>query len=161
MTRLFNLLVTWLYRTLPLFLLFGCGSLNTPAESLSTGVVSGHKIDCNLTNSQFRQLQKTNRLDLRLDYKRSKDTIKFEIVKYKFDSKRFKDSLEVIKQMYSDSLKSVVKINTSDNRAKKTEIRQDKRTERTQARQKSVWLFVLVALVIGFILGFISKLRLF
>lgn len=135
--------------------------------------------DTCLTDKQLKAYYKFVKDSLKIELRRDKQTSKKEIdslkielkmlrsdnsvIKYvtRFDTKRFNDSITKVRQMYSDSLKSVVKINTSDNRAKKTEIRQDKRTERTQARQKSVWLFVLVALVLIFILGVISKFRLF
>ena len=69
----------------------------------------------------------------------------------RFDNNRFKDSLNIIKRMYSDSLDSTVKIAENKGKIDKQKNKQDNKTERTTTRQenKNHWF---MWLSIGFVL---------
>jgi hypothetical protein len=47
--------------------------------------------------------------------------------KTRFDNKRFKDSMEIISDMYQDSLKALVKINKQDNKSQTKQIKYKER----------------------------------
>lgn len=75
----------------------------------------------------------------------------------RFDLKRFKDSLQTVKQMYSDSLKASIKTARIDKAVNK----QDEKTARTVVRQENKrsfwWLWLLIGFAINFILKFILR----
>jgi hypothetical protein len=75
----------------------------------------------------------------------------------RFDLKRFKDSLQTVKQMYSDSLKASIKTARIDKAVNK----QDEKTNRTVVRQENKrsfwWLWLLIGFAINFILKFILR----
>ena len=75
----------------------------------------------------------------------------------RFDNKRFKDSLQTVKQMYSDSLKTSIKTARIDKAINK----QDEKTNRTVVRQENKrsfwWLWLLIGFAINFILKFILR----
>lgn len=75
----------------------------------------------------------------------------------RFDNKRFKDSLQTVKQMYSDSLKASIKTAKIERAINK----QDEKTNRTVVRQENKrslwWLWLLIGFAINFILKFILR----
>lgn len=71
---------------------------------------------------------------------------------YRFDNKRFKDSLSVVKRMYSDSLRYAFKSQKSNNKKEAKVSKHENKTKRTEIRRESrsrwfLWL------VIGFFIG--------
>ena len=75
----------------------------------------------------------------------------------RFDNKRFKDSLQTVKQMYSYSLKASIRTARIDKAINK----QDEKTARTVVRQENKrslwWLWLLIGFAINFILKFILR----
>lgn len=75
----------------------------------------------------------------------------------RFDLKRFNDSLEHYRQLYSDSLKASIKTARIDKAINK----QDEKTNRTVVRQENKrslwWLWLLIGFAINFILKFILR----
>jgi hypothetical protein len=69
-------------------------------------------------------------------------------IKYRFDSKRFRDSLKFTKRMYSDSLKSAVKTHRIESRVENNKDKQE--TKQVKAKY-SIWKY-LIGLVAGFVL---------
>ena len=74
-------------------------------------------------------------------------------IKYKFDSKRFKDSLKSTKRMYSDSLKSAVKTHRIESSVEKNKDKQQ--TKQVKAKY-NIWL-ILISLVCGYALPKIAQ----
>jgi len=75
----------------------------------------------------------------------------------RFDNKRFKDSLQTVKQMYSDSLRTAIKTAKIERAINK----QDEKTARTVVRQENKrsfwWLWLLIGFAINFILKFLLR----
>jgi len=74
-------------------------------------------------------------------------------LKYKFDNKRFKDSLRFVKRMYSDSLQSAVKSSRIESRVKKNKDKQE--TKQIKAKY-NLWI-LLIGLVVGFGLHIVMR----
>lgn len=70
--------------------------------------------------------------------------------KYRFDNERFEDSIKWVKRMYSDSLKYDTKVNRSENKVKKVEIRQSNKAI-------AWWQWLIVCIVCLFTGLFIGK----
>lgn len=115
--------------------------------------------DCELTDKQWRKyLQfvkdslkieaKTKQVEIRYEYKTIRDSFDFEKIIYKFDTKRFADSLKAIKQMYQDSLDAQVKLNKSDNSLKKTELKQETKRDKITKRTSNWWVWIIVGFVL-------------
>lgn len=151
-------------------LLSGCGQVkNKSGQNQVTGFPSKEiqKVkegDCELTDKQWRKyLQfvkdslkieaKTKQVEIRYEYKTIRDSFAYEKIIYKFDTKRFADSLKAIKQMYQDSLDAQVKLNKSDNSLKKTELKQETKQDKIAKRTSRWWVWV----IIGFCLGCLTK----
>ena len=137
--------------------LAGCGKIK------QNNVISTQNNDCEMTDKQWRKYlnfvkdslkieAKTKQIEIKYEYKTVRDSFAYEKIVYKFDTKKFADSLKAVKQMYSDSLTYRIKLVKSDNGLIKSEIKQEKKTERTKARNdRWVWIFI------GFILSQLLK----
>lgn len=73
-------------------------------------------------------------------------------LKYKFDNRRFRDSLRFTKRMYSDSLKSAVKSLRIGSRVEKN--KNNNYTKQIKAKW-GIWKF-LAGLVVGFVLALVA-----
>lgn len=85
-------------------------------------------------------------------------------LKYKFDNKRFKDSLRFVKRMYSDSLKNALKTHKVDGRNDRTETRQAAKVEKNENNNntkqiKAIWnvWIILISFVMGWLLPKIAQ----
>ncbi len=79
---------------------------------------------------------------------------------YRFDNKRFKDSLDHVKKMYSDSLKYAFKSKKSQDKKDVKLSKHENKTKRTEIRKesKSWWIFWITSgLVLGFIINIAFK----
>lgn len=75
----------------------------------------------------------------------------------KFDNKRFKDSLDFVKKIYSDSLKHALKSKKSENKKEAKISKHDNKTKRTEIRRESrSWWFIW--LTCGFVLCLVVNL---
>ena len=116
-----------------------------------------------MTDKQYRmrlafvkdslQIEANNqKREIKYEYKYLRDSIYLDKVIYKFDTKRFNDSLNTIKKMYKDSMKASVPIAKAQEKTNRTDIRKTEKTERSVHRQdektkRSKWW---VWLVVGF-----------
>lgn len=104
--------------------------------------------------------------EIKYEYKTKHDSIYLEKVIYKFDTKRFSDSLNTVKTMYKDSLKAQVPITKAQEKTNRTDIRKTEKTDRTSIRQQEKtkrykwWIWLAIGFVSGILVSNI-KLRSF
>lgn len=153
--------------------LFSCGYVKH-SESVD-------KPTSEMTNFQTRKLYKhisdsTNKANkfiidsLKIEAKNKKIEIvyndryfrdSFLLIKYqiKFDYKRFNDSLQVIKSIYRDSLRTSFKIKISDNKKENVKERnKDISIKQRIFNSISTIFFVLIAFVVGVFVGKLTRL---
>lgn len=126
--------------------------------------------DSCLTNKQYKRYLNFVKDSMRIENKKQRHIVKYEykikhdsIVKdkyiYKFDSRRFKDSLKSIRKRFKQHSKQVTKQSKYKEKTNRTGSRQNLRTYRTNIRQTQKtkrykwWICLIVGLSIGFVVG--------
>lgn len=114
-------------------------------------------VDSCLTNKQYRLYLNFVKDSLKIEKKRLKDSLKYELrykkqdvkiirdsfkfekVVYKIDFKAMNDSLRTMRLIYKDSLKAYQSMHKELQKTNRTEIRQ---TEKTKRRKIPVWFWI-------------------
>lgn len=125
-------------------------TLNTPSDSCMTD--KQYRMRLAFVKDSLQIEAKNQKREIKYEYRYHRDSIYLEKVIYKFDTKRFNDSLNTIKSMYKDSMRASVPIAKAQEKTNRTDIRKTEKTERSVHRQeektkRSKWW---VWLVVGF-----------